>query len=103
MSGHGGARGIKEKVARKVFAETVMRCSLCEDSGWVCEIHRHNGDHTCACAGSGMPPCPWCNTYADTSHAKGLSPRSTNRWSTIDDRRGEFTEIEYSANFPARG
>jgi hypothetical protein len=57
----------KEKVTR--IADTVMRCSICEDGGWVCEIHPHNGDHTCTC-GAGMPPCPWGNTYGDTSHAK---------------------------------
>ena len=27
-----------------------MKCSLCEDCGWVCE-----GDHACTCGGAGAP------------------------------------------------
>jgi hypothetical protein len=41
----------------------VMKCSLCEDCGWVCETHPGRpweGDHACACGGAGAP-CPWCN------------------------------------------
>jgi hypothetical protein len=40
-----------------------MKCSLCEDCGWVCETHPGRlweGDHACTCGGAGAP-CPWCN------------------------------------------
>jgi hypothetical protein len=40
-----------------------MKCSLCEDCGWVCEEHPGrpwDGDHACPCGAAGAP-CPWCN------------------------------------------
>ena len=87
--------GPRSSTSTKVFAETVMRCSLCEDGGCVCEIHLHKpsyGDHACTCAGAGMPS-PWCNTTNDgrlRGCRKVLSPRSTKRWSTINDRRAQI-------------
>ena len=42
---------------------SVMKCSLCEDTGWVCENHPDQpweGPHACACGGAGAP-CPRCN------------------------------------------
>src|SRR5580692_411856 len=33
-----------------------MKCSLCEDCGWVCESHPDRpweGEHACACGGAG--------------------------------------------------
>ncbi|SHH62922.1 hypothetical protein SAMN05443248_5464 [Bradyrhizobium erythrophlei] len=40
-----------------------MKCSRCEDCGWVCENHPERpweGEHACTCGGAGMP-CPRCN------------------------------------------
>jgi hypothetical protein len=40
-----------------------MKCSLCEDCGWVCESHPDRpweGEHACTCSGAGEP-CPRCN------------------------------------------
>src|ERR1700730_298370 len=40
-----------------------MKCSLCEDCGWVCESHPYRpweGEHACACGAAGAP-CPRCN------------------------------------------
>jgi len=44
-------------------AEAFMTCSLCEDTGWVCERHSEmawDGDHACGCGAAGMP-CVRCN------------------------------------------
>jgi hypothetical protein len=46
-----------------------MNCLLCEDCGWVCEIHPDrpwDGEHACTCGGAGMP-CPQCNP-SDLDH-----------------------------------
>src|ERR1700680_1505171 len=40
-----------------------LKCTLCEDCGWVCENHPHKpweGEHACNCGGAGAP-CAWCN------------------------------------------
>jgi hypothetical protein len=41
----------------------MKKCSVCEDSGWVCEGHPDRpweGGHACGCGGAGAP-CPACN------------------------------------------
>jgi hypothetical protein len=46
-----------------------MKCSLCEDCGWVCENHPPKpweGLRACSCGGAGAP-CPWCNP-SDAEH-----------------------------------
>ena len=38
-------------------------CLLCEDCGWVCEMHQDKpweGPHACTCGAAGAP-CPACN------------------------------------------
>src|ERR1700761_8881721 len=50
-------------------AMTALKCSLCDDSGWVCESHPQepwDGSHACGCGGSGTP----CQLQAD----RGLDP-----------------------------
>ena len=40
-----------------------MRCTSCEDTGWVCETHPSkpwNGPKACGCGAAGMP-CSICN------------------------------------------
>jgi len=40
-----------------------MKCTHCEDVGWVCEDHPEKpweGPHACNCGAAGMP-CPVCN------------------------------------------
>jgi hypothetical protein len=35
-----------------------MKCTLCEDTGWVCENHLNvpwSGEHACRCGGAGCP------------------------------------------------
>jgi hypothetical protein len=42
---------------------TAMKCTLCEDCGWVCEEHPERpwgGKYACICGGAGAP-CPRCN------------------------------------------
>jgi hypothetical protein len=42
-----------------------MKCTLCQDIGWVCETHPGkpwNGPNACPCGAAGAP-CPWCNQY----------------------------------------
>ena len=45
-----------------------MKCTLCEDSGWICEEHPGrpwgDGPHACPCGAAGMP-CPRCNQRAE--------------------------------------
>ena len=39
-------------------ASPVMKCSLCEDAGWVCESYRDKpweGPHACQCGAPGAP------------------------------------------------
>jgi hypothetical protein len=50
-----------------------IRCTLCEDSGWVCENHTYRpwtGEHACPCGGAGAP-CMACNP-SDEHHAPRL-------------------------------
>jgi hypothetical protein len=47
----------------KVRVGSAMKCSLCEDCGWVCENHPARpweGEHACTCGAAGAP-CPRCN------------------------------------------
>ena len=47
----------------------LMKCTVCEDCGWVCENHPDtpwSGEHACNCGGAGMP-CPKCNP-SDQDH-----------------------------------
>jgi hypothetical protein len=40
-----------------------MTCQLCDDTGWVCEVHPDQpweGPHAYTCGGAGAP-CPSCN------------------------------------------
>jgi hypothetical protein len=37
-----------------------VKCSLCEDWGWVCENHPWEGERACQCGGAGMS-YPYCN------------------------------------------
>jgi hypothetical protein len=44
----------------------MMKCLLCEDTGWVCENHPDQpwqGRQACDCGGAGAP-CPRCNAAA---------------------------------------
>ena len=44
-----------------------MICTLCEDSGWMCESRPQmpwEGKDACQCGAAGMP-CPWCNKPAE--------------------------------------
>jgi hypothetical protein len=43
-----------------------LRCTLCDDGGWVCENHPEvpwEGPRACPCGGAGAP-CPRCNAPA---------------------------------------
>ena len=106
MSGHGGARGIKEKVARKVFADLLKP---------LLDVHfartaDGSAKFTGTMATTRVPVqalacrrAPGAIPTPTRLMPKGLSPRSTKRWSTINDRRTQFTEIVCRANCPARG
>ncbi len=51
-----------------------MKCSVCEDCGWVCEDHPDRpfqGEHARDCGGAGAP-CPRCNASDDEPRAEGL-------------------------------
>lgn len=40
-----------------------MRCTSCDDTGWICETHPNkpwNGPKACGCGAAGMP-CIICN------------------------------------------
>jgi len=59
----------KNLVARDRLQKTdsgpkqTMKCSVCEDCGWVCESHPYlpwQGEHACNCGGAGEA-CPRCN------------------------------------------
>src|ERR1700754_1750126 len=75
----------------------VMKCSRCEDCGWVCENHPERsweGEHACTCGGAGMP-CPRCNEPKGTRRrgcrrASRLS--STKRAGAISDREIDISE-----------
>jgi hypothetical protein len=51
-----------------------IKCSLCEDCGWVCESHPARpweGEHACTCGAAGAP-CPWCNVGRIAPDAGGV-------------------------------
>jgi hypothetical protein len=63
-----------------------MKCTQCEDCGWVCEEHpgRPWGDSpfACDCGAAGMP-CPRCN-----APAAGEAPRLPEGCKTEFDKDG---------------
>jgi hypothetical protein len=62
-----------------------MKCSLCEDSGWVCESHPEkpwDGEHACRCGGAGMP-CPNCNPADERT-----APRPPKGFRVVLDKKG---------------
>jgi hypothetical protein len=56
-----------------------MRCSVCHDTGWICEVHRDqpfnhpdSANPDGRCHGAGMPcPNPWCLTPKDPPPLSG--------------------------------
>ena len=67
------------------FHSLVMKCSLCEDCGWVCENHPEKpweGEHACTCGGAGAP-CPECNRGNDED-----APRMPSGFRTVFDLKG---------------
>ncbi|SHH20212.1 hypothetical protein SAMN05443248_4046 [Bradyrhizobium erythrophlei] len=62
---------------------TPVKCSLCEDCGWVCESHPDKpweGEHACTCGAAGAP-CPRCNAGDD-------DPRMPKGFKTEFDKKG---------------
>ena len=60
-----------------------MSCFVCEDVGWVCEIHPdYPWDGTCPCGGPGAP-CPRCNVPVE-----GQPPRMPEGFRTVFDQDG---------------
>ena len=62
---------------------TPVKCSLCEDCGWVCESHPNKpweGEHACTCGAAGAP-CPRCNAGDD-------DPRMPKGFKTEFDKKG---------------
>ncbi|SHG50668.1 zinc finger domain-containing protein, LSD1 subclass [Bradyrhizobium erythrophlei] len=62
---------------------TPVKCSLCEDCGWVCESHPDkpwDGGHACTCGAAGAP-CPRCNAGDD-------DPRIPKGFKTEFDKKG---------------
>jgi hypothetical protein len=60
-----------------------MKCTLCEDCGWVCGSHPDRpwqGEHACNCGAPGMP-CAWCP-------AEGETPRIPEGFKTEFDKDG---------------
>src|ERR1700722_4428055 len=68
-----------------------MKCSACEDCGWVCENHPEKpweGEHACRCGGAGMP-CPTATqatTIARHRRRKVSEPYSTRGVGAISGR-----------------
>jgi hypothetical protein len=57
-----------------------MKCLLCEDSGWVCEVHQDQpweGPHACTCGAAGAP-CPALQSVDGGRAAQVANPE--NRW-----------------------
>jgi hypothetical protein len=56
-----------------------MKCSVCDDCGWVCEAHPDRpfkGEHACNCGGAGESRS-WCNDDdTRTASAEGLQNRT---------------------------
>jgi hypothetical protein len=70
---------------RMMGLDAEMKCSPCEDCGWVCENHPvrpWEGQHACRCGGAGMP-CPSCNPSDDVS-----APRAPDDFRTVYDKNG---------------
>ncbi|SHH20052.1 hypothetical protein SAMN05444169_6285 [Bradyrhizobium erythrophlei] len=70
---------------RATYLNAVMKCTLCEDCGWVCESHHDRpweGKDACTCGGAGMP-CPWCNLPE-----KDEEPRLPDGFKTEFDKKG---------------
>lgn len=62
-----------------------MKCTLCEDCGWVCESHPDRpwqGEHACGCGAAGTP-CAWCNRVSE-----GETPRMPEGFKTEFDKDG---------------
>jgi hypothetical protein len=62
-----------------------MKCSRCEDRGWVCENHPERpweGGNACTCGGVGMP-CPRCNATLENE-----TPRLPAGFKTEFDKKG---------------
>jgi hypothetical protein len=62
-----------------------MKCTLCEDTGWVCENHPDRpseGKRACSCGGAGAP-CRRCNASDDDS-----PPRMPKGFKTEFDKKG---------------
>jgi hypothetical protein len=62
-----------------------MRCTLCEDCGWVCESdpgHLWQGEHACDCGEAGMP-CLWRNRTEE-----GETPRVPKGFKAEFDKDG---------------
>jgi hypothetical protein len=62
-----------------------MKCSLCEDFGWVCENHPERpweGKHACIC-GAARVPCPQCIVIEDDE-----APRMPDGFPTEFDKKG---------------
>jgi hypothetical protein len=73
-----------------------MKCTRCEDIGWVCEHHDHKpwreGEGGCTC-GAGAP-CPSCNVVTVDDQPR-LPPDFAAFAETIRDRSNEsFEEFE---------
>ena len=63
----------------------VLKCAICEDCGWVCELHTDTpweGEHACPCGAAGAP-CPACNAVED-----GQAPRMPAGFKTDVDKDG---------------
>jgi hypothetical protein len=62
-----------------------VKCSLCQDCGWVCENHPDQpweGKDACTCGGAGAP-CPRCNVPE-----KGKTARLPENFPTEFDKKG---------------
>jgi hypothetical protein len=65
-------------------AVRLMKCTLCEDSAWVCERHPErpwDGESACGCGAPGAP-CPICNAADDEA------PRMPSRFRIQFDKEG---------------
>jgi hypothetical protein len=61
-----------------------MKCTCCNDIGWVCENHPDRpweGERACTCGRVGIP-CPACNTIEDDA------PRLPEGYRTGFDKNG---------------
>ena len=62
-----------------------MKCLLCEDCGWVCEVHLDRpweGEHACGCGSAGRP-ARGCNPIDDEA-----APRMPKGYRTEFDKKG---------------